>query len=374
MSKETPPISRRDVLKATSASVATAGIAGLGSAKPEDEVEIIVGYDSPDGQVAAKRVATNVVRTFDFDAMTIRATKQKAGELKQRSDVRYVEPNGTMEALDTVPWGVDRTDSEVAHASGYTGSGADIAILDTGIDSNHPDLSGNLGAGVSYASSTWEDGNGHGTHCAGIAAAENGDGGVVGVAPDATLHAVKVLSDSGGGSYSDIAAGIEWTANRGYDVASMSLGGGKSYAVEDAVEYASSRGVFISAAAGNDGPCSNCVGYPAAEPEAVAVSSTDQYDGLSSFSSQGPQIELAAPGSSIYSTYYGGGYQTLSGTSMACPHVSGAAALLMSSGYSASQARSRLKNTAEYIGLGSNESGAGLLDTAAALGLNSSDN
>jgi subtilisin len=115
------------------------------------------------------------------------------------------------------------------------------------------------------------------------------------------------------------------------------------------------------------------VGYPAAEPECIAVSSTDQYDNLSEFSSTGPEVELAAPGTDIYSTYPDQTYKTLSGTSMACPHVSGAGGLLMANGYSNTNARDRLRNTAENIGLDDNESGYGLLDAAAALGLDSSD-
>ncbi|GAA0199427.1 hypothetical protein GCM10009000_011860 [Halobacterium noricense] len=323
----------------------------------------------------ARDAADEVVREFDFDALTIRVPKKTTTALQKNSSVRYVEENGQMHALaDSVPWGVDRVDAEVAHSSGYTGAGADIAILDTGIDSDHPDLD-NVGYGRGFGYSTWEDGNGHGTHCAGIAAAENDGQGIKGVAPDATLHAGKVLSDSGSGSFSDIAAGVEWTADQGFDVASMSLGASSgSYTLQDACNYANNSGVFVVAAAGNSGPCSYCVGYPAAYSSVVAVSSTNSSDNLSSFSSTGPEVELAAPGSSIYSTYPGGGYDTLSGTSMACPHVAGAAGVLMAAGYSNSGARSQLKNTAENIGLSSNESGSGLLDVASALGLNSTDN
>jgi subtilisin len=107
------------------------------------------------------------------------------------------------------------------------------------------------------------------------------------------------------------------------------------------------------------------VGYPAAYPETIAVSSTDQYDNLSDFSSQGPEVDIAAPGSDIYSTWVGGGYNTISGTSMATPHVSGGAGILRAAGYSNYGAKDRLKNTAEDIGLGDNESGSGLLDVEA---------
>lgn len=176
---------------------------------------------------------------------------------------------------------------------------------------------------------------------------------------------MKVLDKQGRGSYSDIAAGIKWTADQGYDVGNLSLGGDKSQVVEDAVEYAANKGVTLVGAAGNAGPCTDCVSYPAAEPEVLAVSATTDADELASFSSTGPEIELAAPGKDVLSTVIGD-YSTMSGTSMAAPHVTGAVGLGLS--------RAELKENAEDIGLGSNESGAGLLDVAAALGLDSSDN
>ncbi|USZ67916.1 S8 family peptidase [Halorussus salilacus] len=378
-------VSRRDVLKATGSSVAALSATGLAAAKPDDTVEVNVGFASERGRKAALDAADETVREFPFDAVTIQAPKKAVEALDENPNVRYVEENGRMEALaETLPWGVDRVDAEVAHRNGDTGAGADVAIIDTGIDSDHPDLRANLGAGYAATGCStwygdcrydWDDDNGHGTHCAGIAGAIRGnDEGVVGVAPDVTLHAVKVLDSNGGGSYSDIADGIQWTADQGYDVGSLSLGGSASSTVRDAVEYATDRGVTLVAAAGNDGPCSDCVGYPAAYDEVIAVSATNESDDLASFSSTGPEVELAAPGADIYSTYTDGGYDTLSGTSMACPHVSGAAGLLRANGYGPGDTRSRLQNTAEDIGLGSNEQGYGLLDVAAALGYDSSDN
>jgi subtilisin len=375
MAKKANSVSRRNVLKVTSGTLAATGLSGLSSAARDDEVEVNVGYAQPSGRDTAKDRATRVRREFKFDGLTIKTKKRAAEALQQRSDIRYVEANNRMHAFaESLPWGVDRIDADTAHESGYTGSGADIAIIDTGIDSNHPDLQANLGTGKTFVGSSWEDDNGHGTHCAGIANAVDNSQGVIGVSTSATLHAVKVLNSSGGGSYSDIASGIEYVADQGWDVGSLSLGGSQSAAVADAVQYAYGQGVFLATAAGNDGPCTNCVSYPAAEPECVAISSTNSSDGLSYFSSQGPEIELAAPGSSIFSTYYGDTYDTLSGTSMATPHVAGAAGLLMANGYSNTEARDQLSGTAENLGLSGNEQGSGLLDVAAALGLDSSDN
>ena len=389
-------VSRRNVLKLAGASVATAAGSGLAAAKPGDTVEVNVGFASERGRAAALDAASDVVREFNFDAVTIRGAKSAVTGLQNNPNIRYVEANGTMHALaETEAWGVERVDADVAHRNGETGAGADIAIIDTGIDDDHPDLQANLGSVKSFVACntsggcrygakpannscnySWTDDNDHGTHCAGIADAVDNSQGVIGVSTDATLHAVKVLDKCGSGSFSDVAAGIEYTADQGWDVGSLSLGASSgSQAVKDAGVYAVNKGVFLVAAAGNSGPCTDCVGYPAAYPEFMAVSSTNSSDGLSSFSSQGPEVEIAAPGTDIYSSVANnGGYDTFSGTSMATPHVAGTAGQLMANGYTNSDVRSQLKSTAEDIGLASNESGAGLLDTAAALGLSSTDN
>ncbi|WP_255197959.1 S8 family peptidase [Halorarius litoreus] len=323
--------------------------------------------------------------------------------LERRRDVRYVEEDGPVYAIhhgkgghapnnddstgggggsnQTLPWGVDRVDAEAAHAGGFMGKGAHVAIIDTGIDSDHPDLRKNLGDGVSFVGcrggpkdckTSWDDDDGHGTHCAGTVAAISNDRGVVGIAPEATLHAVKVLDNNGSGRYSDVAAGIEWVASRGYDVASMSLGGGYSETLGIVCANAAAAGVLLVAAAGND--YGGSVSYPAAYDSVLAVSATTSTDGIASFSNVGPQVDLAAPGVGIESTWYGGGYSTISGTSMACPHVSGAAALLMADdGVSNAAAWETLTRTAEDIGRSADEQGAGLLDAATAVGVSSAD-
>jgi subtilisin len=409
MSDDDRQFSRRQALKLTGSAVVGASAAGLASGESTDKVEVNIGYTGVRGQAAAERAADSVRRRFGFDAITAEVPPSAIKGLANNPTIRYVEKNGTMHAIDpidstggppgscdpwpgcrdggddggdtsqTLEWGVDRVDAEVAHANGDTGAGADVAILDTGIDSDHPDLEANLGAGKAYVScngcnESWDDDNDHGTHCAGIAGADDNSRGVVGVSTEATLHAVKVLDSQGSGSFSDIAAGVEYVADQGWDVASMSLGASSGSAtLQDACQYAADNGVFLVAAAGNSGPCSDCVGYPAAYSTVVAVSSTASDDSLSDFSSTGSEVELAAPGSDIRSTIPGG-YDTFSGTSMACPHVAGAAGQLMAGGTSAANTRSTLKSNAEDIGLGSNESGSGLLDVASALGYDSSDN
>ncbi|WP_458188728.1 S8 family serine peptidase [Haladaptatus sp. NG-WS-4] len=396
MSRKANGVSRRNVLKLTGGSLATASASGLAAASPDDTVEVNVGFSSERGLSAARDAATDVVREFNsIDAITIRTSQKAATGLENNPNVRYVEVNGTMEALaETLPWGIDRVDAEVAHANGDMGAGGDIAIIDTGIDDDHPDLQDYLGTGKAFVSCgnggyfgncafsgnsnscnvSWSDDNDHGTHCAGIAAGDDNTEGVVGVSPHATLHAVKVLDCGGSGSYSDIAAGVEYVADQGWDVGSMSLGGSSgSQTLHDAIQYAYNNGVSLVAAAGNDGPCTDCVGYPAAYPETIAVASSNSSDEQSSFSSQGPEVDIIAPGTDIYSTVPGG-YDTFSGTSMATPHVAGAVDMLMANGYTARDAEDQILSTAKDIGLSSNEQGQGLLDVAAAAGYDSSDN
>ncbi len=391
---------RRDVLRRIgTGAVAVAGMGGIASASPERK---IVGTSSPAATRAATSKADSVHRTLDFDdigsAVAGVFPADAVSALEERSDIRYIETDGTMHAIgpggskgppgdgggstsQDLPWGIDRVDAEVAHSNGETGNGADIAIIDTGIDDDHPDLQANVGSGKAYVDCRgrncnypWSDDNDHGTHVAGISDALDNSKGVVGVSTEATLHAVKVLDKRGSGSFSDVAAGIEYTADQGWDVGSMSLGASSgSQTVKDACTYAYNNGVLLVAAAGNDGPCSACVGYPAAYSECIAVSATSSDDTLAGFSSTGSEVELAAPGENIYSTVIGG-YDTFDGTSMACPHVSGAGGQLMANGYTNTDARNQLNTTAEDIGLSSNESGSGLLDVAAALGLDSSNN
>ncbi|MDT3434451.1 S8 family serine peptidase [Haloarcula sp. 1CSR25-25] len=356
---------------------------GSGRARAGQPDRHIVGTRTRAATDAARRQADSVHRVLDFDdigqAVAGRFADEALDNLERNPNVRYIERDDEMRAISIdsddseVPWGIDRVDAEKAHADGATGSGADVAVIDTGIDSDHPDLRDNLGTGKAVAEASgsaaepWDDDNGHGTHCAGIADAVDNSEGVVGVSTSATLHAVKVLDGDGSGTYSDVAAGLEWVADQRHDVGSLSLGGPKSSTIEDACQYAYDKGVLLVAAAGNDG---NDVEEtaPATYSTVMAVTATDETDSLASFSNYGSDVELAAPGVDIVSTYPGGGYETFSGTSMACPHVSGASGQLMADGDSHTDARKRLTDTAEDLGLSSSEQGSGLLDVEAAVG------
>lgn len=353
-------VSRRTALKVTGGSVAAITASGLGSTASGDALRVNVGVENDSGRAAAVEAASDVVNEFKFDALTLNVPEQAVSALESNPNVRYVEEDGTYEALCT---GCGLSSVNAGGSCG-DGTGADVSVIDTGIQSGHTDLPP-LGTGRACSicsgsdcgcTYSWDDDNGHGTHCAGI---------VNGVAPGATLHAAKVLGGDGSGTWSDIACGIEWTADQGYDVGNLSLGGGQSSSVlRDACNYANNNGVLLVAAAGNDygGP----VSYPAAYDSVMAVSSVDCNDNFAYYSNEGPEVEITAPGSSINSTYPCDTCNSLSGTSMAAPHVAGAAAILMANGYDNNSARQRLRNTADDIGLPSNQQGAGRLNVEAA--------
>jgi len=251
-----------------------------------------------------------------------------------------------------VQWGIKAVNAENL---AFRGNGVIVCIVDTGIWATHPDLVANIIGGENFVSSAenWNDDNGHGTHVAGVVAALDNDIGVVGVAPEASLFAVKVLDALGSGYMSDVAEGIRSCVENKTHVINMSLGSSSpSFLVEEAVKEAHAAGILVIVAAGNDsrGP----VSYPAAYPETIAVSSITESLNLSSFSNIGPEINFAGPGSDIYSTMFGGTYETLSGTSMAAPHVAGVASLAVEAG-------KPLKG--RNIGLELKEQGEGLVDS-----------
>lgn len=238
--------------------------------------------------------------------------------------------NGSVSAqAQVLPWGIDRIDAELVWPGGNTADPIKVGIIDTGISKDHPDLKANIKGGVNTIRSgaSWNDDNGHGSHVAGIAGALNNSFGVVGAAPAMDFYAIKVLSASGSGFLSDVIEGIDWAIANGMGAINMSLGTSADVqSFHDAVIRARSAGIVQVAAAGNNG---GSVIFPAAYPEVMAVSATDQSNAIASFSSRGPEVDLAAPGVKIFSTYKGKNYATLSGTSMAAPHVTGSAALVL---------------------------------------------
>ncbi|NCN42319.1 S8 family serine peptidase [bacterium] len=264
------------------------------------------------------------------------ALARQTGVLRIDDDViveALVKKAGTPkpQPLEVLPWGIDKIDAELVWPSGNTADPVKLAIIDTGIDVKHPDLTANLKGGVSTVGYTtsYNDDNGHGTHVAGIVGAVDNEIGVIGAGPAIDLYAVKVLDRRGSGYLSDVIEGLDWAIAHGMQVVNMSLGTSADVlSFREAVQRVNSAGIVQVAAAGNSG---GSVIYPAAYPEVIAVSATDNTDTIASWSSRGPEVDLAAPGVSIYSTYKGQTYKTLSGTSMAAPHVAGAAALVLNS-------------------------------------------
>jgi len=244
-------------------------------------------------------------------------------------DFRVLGRPAPSQPAQSVPWGVTRVGG-----GSYSGNGT-AWVIDTGIDLDHPDLNVDTGRSRNFSSGTSpEDGNGHGSHVAGIIAAKDNSIGVVGVSPGATLVAVRVLNNAGSGTNSDVIAGVDYVAGAagGTGVANMSLGGGASKALDDAVVAAALTGVKFTLAAGNESESATLHSPARAEGKNVytvssfakGASATDTEDPWSSFSNFGnPPVDYAEPGSSIPSTYKGGGYATLSGTSMAAPHLAG---------------------------------------------------
>ena len=270
--------------------------------------------------------------------------------------VAYVERDGTVTATaQTLPWGINKVDADISSTRAGNGSGAisnvNAYIIDSGI-ATHSDLT--LVRHVNFAGGQNTDCNGHGTHVAGTVAAKDNTSDVVGVAPGAPLTGVKVLGCSGSGSWSGVIAGVDWvTANaRKPAIANMSLGGGASQAVDDAVRRSAASGVLYSLAAGNSG-ANACNSSPARAGAGtnngiVTTAATDSSDREASWSNYGSCVDIWAPGVSVLSTRKGGGTTTMSGTSMASPHVGGGGALYLSSHTSASPAtvEAQLKSAA----------------------------
>lgn len=276
--------------------------------------------------------------------------------LRNDPRINYIEEDGIVYAFaQTLPWGVDRIDADISSTKAGDGSGSvtgvRVYIIDTGIQLNHPDL--NVVGGVDFTGKgTADDGNGHGTHVAGIVGAKDNDSYVVGVAPGVELFAVKVLGDNGSGSFSNVIAGVDFVTQQKLNnpnlpmVANMSLGArtGTSYnSLDYAVVNSINAGVVYTIAAGNDGQDAKFYS-PAHVKEAITVGAYDESNKFATFSNWGSLLDINAPGVRILSTYIGSSTATLSGTSMAAPHVAGTAALYLSGNPNATpqQVRDRL--------------------------------
>lgn len=351
------------------------------------------GFTEEDQHQKFHRSGGRVKRSHKIiNAVSGQLPEEEIEKLKNDPAVAYIEADAVVGITEpsvvapvitqeyTDSWGVTRIGGNAAVSTGITGAGIKVAILDSGIDYNHPDLKDNYKGGYNFAydnNDPFDDGYiSHGTHIAGIIGARNNGAGVVGVAPETSLYAVKVLGGMVMGDLSDILAGMEWAINNKMDIINMSIGAPiDSAAFKDACDRAYQAGIIVVAASGNTH--SNSIEFPAAYDSVIAVAATNQDDTFAVFSNYAPKNELAAPGVSIKSTMRGGGYGIMNGTSQATAHVSGAAAILLAKkvadknndGRIADDVRALLDASAKDLGDPGRDQyfGFGLVDLAKAL-------
>jgi len=301
------------------------------------------------GSVQSKIASTPSTITHEFSIINGYAgefSPDDLNELRTHPDIALIEEDGISHTFVTktqndAPWGLARISSQ-EKLSGSSdaalnfeykydssaGSGATVYIIDTGIFVDHPAFDGRASWGTTFGGYPDQDGNGHGTHCAGTAVS-----GPFGVAKSANVIAVKVLDDGGSGQNSDIISGIDWVASEAKNsgkptVASMSLGGGASDSIDSAVRALYAAGVTIVVAAGNDGQDASNTS-PARVEEAITIGASTFDDTMADFSNFGSPVDVFAPGVDITSAWNDGNTNTISGTSMATPHVAGYAAYLL---------------------------------------------
>ncbi|HKG56005.1 MAG TPA: S8 family serine peptidase, partial [Candidatus Limnocylindrales bacterium] len=344
----------------TSAAVKAAG----------QRVNVIVTFKARPGTPATAAIEAaggRVSRRFSIiPALAADVPVAAMAALRRNPLVRSIEADARITAFATGDleydnaWGVTHIGTKAVHDAGIRGAGVKVAIIDTGLDYIHnqppsneppvvdPEFNSNYRGGYDFVNNDNDpmDDNGHGTHVAGILAAEHNGYLVVGVAPAVDLYALKVLGAGGEGDYSGLIAALDWSVQNHMDVVNMSLGGHEaSTALAASIHAAYAAGLTLVAASGNvvtfQDLLYGCpVAYPAAYPDVIAVSFTNTSDKLTGFSCTGPQVDLAAPGDQIASTVPVGtcmfcspsGYAFESGTSMASPHVAGVAALILSNG------------------------------------------
>jgi subtilisin family serine protease len=352
---------------------ATTPLAAAGAAPVRGYIVVLSGSAGAPDAVAAQQARSRafvVGHVYRAALKGYSAVMTTADAQALRADPRVVSvtPDRPVQLdAQALPTGIDRIDGELSSTASGNGSGSvdvDVAVIDTGIDLTHPEL--NVVGGINCSTgNSYNDGNGHGSHVAGTIAARDNDIGVVGVAPGARLWAVRVLNNRGSGSFADVICGIDWvTAHAStIEVANMSLSGSGADStcgsnvdpMHEAICRSVAAGVTYAVAAGNQ-HVDAATRVPAAYDEVMTISAladfdgkpggraaptcrTDEDDTFANFSDFGADVDLIAPGVCILSTWKGGGYNTISGTSMATPHAAGAAALYKSTHPSATPAQ-----------------------------------
>jgi subtilisin family serine protease len=315
------------------------------SEHPRKIVVFKKGFDKEADQDALLKkhgaVKIKHLKLINGTAVHLPAKEEKA--LRKKDEVLRVDDDIVIHATgkkgekkpknpQELTWGIDRIEADLVWEEENTGSGIRVAILDTGIDLEHPDLMDNIKGNVNIIKpkKSGNDNNGHGTHVAGVVAALDNEIGVIGTGPEISLYAVKILDNQGRGWLTDLIDGLDWCIDYRMQVVNMCFGSSvDNPSFYDAIIKAYNAGIILVASAGNNGENGGAVEYPAKYPETIAVSAIDENDYFASFSSYGPMIDLTAPGVDIKSTYKNGSYKIMSGTSMSAPHVAGTVALIL---------------------------------------------
>lgn len=305
------------------------------------------------GSIESRLESIHAVSTF--------LTEESALKLSESPNIRFIEEDKKIESKEQY---INPNLSTIGYPSAsehtpnyYSGKGIKVGVLDTGIDTDHEDLK--LSGGISFVSSatSYDDDNGHGTHVAGIIAAQDNEFGIKGIAPNVELYAIKVLDKYGSGHHSQIIDGIEWAVQNDLDIINLSLSSQEgSKSLKLAVDEAYKKGVHIVAASGNH--LSNTfsedqeVMYPAKYESVVAVGAIDEFNKHPKFSGSGPELEIVAPGVNIYSTFMNNTYESHTGTSMATPYVTAIYALYKEAypNLTASDLREKINKQAKDVG------------------------
>ena len=317
----------------------------IGFANGEENKEYIIQFQDEISTKLLQEIGFETMYTYpSIDSVAVKGTLSQIAFLKNQAAVVSVtehQPVATSMTPQTESWGLEPVEAPIMAENGYTGKGIKVAILDTGIDTEHPDLIVNGGVCLlDSCPSGYDDNNGHGTHVAGIIAAQDNGFGVVGVAPNVELYAIKSLDGKGNGTTASILAGVEWAIQNKMDIVNLSVTAEENDpALKKMVDTAYQKGIILVGSAGNNGTAAgteNNVMYPAKYPSVIAVSGVDQQLKRVSNSATGSEIEIAAPGEEIISTFpndvlmngsKGNEYALMSGTSMAAPFVAGMLAL-----------------------------------------------
>ncbi|MEH7383516.1 S8 family serine peptidase [Bacillus sp. JJ1533] len=325
------------------------------SVTEEDRV-IVLFKENVDQEIIEESNGTVLEVADELPIASATIPTEEVDHLKDHPEIEVVEDDQLLTIhQQTQDWGIKKVKTASAWSSNLTGKGIKIAAIDTGIDIDHQDLKISGGASFVDYTNSYDDDNGHGTHVAGIIGAKNNSVGTVGIAYDSSIYAVKVLDNEGLGYLSSIIQGIDWAITNQMDIINLSIGAEKpSEVLEMAVNKAYQNNILVVASAGNLGeiPQTNTIEYPAKYDSAIAVGAVDENLKHASFSSTGKELEVAAPGEDIKSTYKDNSYAIISGTSMAAPYVSGNLALLKQANPTANakELRNILQKNVEDLG------------------------